>query len=100
MKVSIQERIQLHKLGYSREDIEAMINEPDPEPATETVTAPLPDVPKAVQGTTDSAVLSALQDIKTQLQSMAVMNSSAPVLDTTQSTFDILNNIFNNKGVN
>lgn len=98
MKVTISERIQLHKLGYSREDIDAMINEPDTEPITEPA-APLPDVPQAVQGTTDPAILNALNDIKTQLQSMAVLNSSAPVLDTQQSTFDILNNLIN-KGVN
>lgn len=97
MKVTISERIQLHKLGYSREDIDAMINEPEQEPVTE-VAAPLPDVPQAVQGD-NPAILNALNDIKTQLQSMAVLNSSAPVLDTKQSTFDILNNLIN-KGVN
>lgn len=99
MKVTIQERIQLHKLGYSREDIDAMINEPEKDPAITEVSAPLPDVPAAVQGATDPAVLNALNDIKTQLQQMAVMNSSAPGIDTQQSTFDILNNLIN-KGVN
>lgn len=97
MKVSIAERIQLHKLGYTREDIEAMINEPEQEPVLETVSAPLPDVPEPVQGDTNPAILAALNDIKTQLQTMAVMNSSAPGLDTQQSTFDILNNLINNK---
>ena len=76
-----------------------MINEPEEPVITDEKAAPLPDVPAAVQGATDPAVLTALQDIKTQLQQMAVMNSSAPGIDTQQSTFDILNNLIN-KGVN
>ena len=98
MKVTIAERIQLHKLGYSREDIDALIAEPEtaePEllPVEPAAAAPAAE-PTAIDNS--AAVLSALQGISTQLQQMAIMNSSNPPANPEQSTFDILNSFINN----
>ena len=87
MKISISERIQLHKLGYSREDIDNMINEPDPEPAAD----PQPD-PKPEQ----SDVMAALRALTEQVQQLAVKQSEAPNPQPEETTFDILNKLVNN----
>ena len=98
MKITISERIQLHKLGYNREDIEAMLSDPEPETAPEPVTVGIK--PETVSDppvtNNNDAVLAALDSIKTQLQQMAIMNSNNPAVNNEQSTFDILNNIINN----
>ncbi len=87
MKISISERIQLHKLGYSREDIDNMINEPDPEPVAD----PQPD-PKQEQ----PDVMAALRALTEQVQQLAVKQSEAPNPQPEETTFDILNKLVNN----
>lgn len=85
MKISISERIQLHKLGYSREDIDNMINEPDPEPAADP--QPQPEQPD---------VMAAIRALTEQVQQLAVNKSEAPNPQPEETTFDILNKLVNN----
>lgn len=87
MKISISERIQLHKLGYSREDIDNMISEPDPDPQPD----PQPD-PKQEQ----PDVMAALRALTEQVQQLAVKQSEAPNPQPEETTFDILNKLVNN----
>ena len=98
MKVTIAERIQLHKLGYSRADIDALIAEPEtaePELLPVEPAAAAPAAEPAVI-TDNTAILSALQGISTQLQQMAILNSNNPPANPEQTTFDILNSFINN----
>lgn len=85
MKISISERIYLHKLGYSREDIDNMINEPDPEPAEDP--KPQPEQPD---------VMAALRALTEQVQHLAVKQSEAPNPQPEETTFDILDKLVNN----
>ena len=86
MKISISERIQLHKLGYSREDIDAMVQEPDPAPAAD---------PQPENKQTDD-VMAAIRALTDQVQQMAVKQSEAPNPQPEETTFDILNKLVNN----
>lgn len=88
MKISISERIQMHKLGYSREDIDNMINEPDTEPAV--YPQPLPEQPEQPD------VMAALRALTEQVQQLAVKQSEAPNPQPEETTFDILNKLVNN----
>ena len=87
MKVTIAERIQLHKLGYSREDIDNMVNEPDPEPAGDPQPDPKPEQPD---------VMAAIRALTEQVQQLAVKQSEAPNPQPEETTFDILNKLVNN----
>lgn len=85
MKISISERIQLHKLGYTREDIDNMINEPDPEPVEDP--QPQPEQPD---------VMAAIRALTEQVQQLAVKQSEAPNPQPEETTLDILNKLVNN----
>ena len=85
MKISISERIELHKLGYSRKDIDKMISEPDPEPAADP--QPQPEQPD---------VMAAIRALTEQVQQLAVKQSEAPNPQPEETTFDILNKLVNN----
>lgn len=87
MKISISERIQLHKLGYSREDIDNMISEPDPEPAGDPQQDPKPE---------QTDVMAAIRALTEQVQQLAVKQSEAPNPQPEETTFDILNKLVNN----
>lgn len=87
MKISISERIQLHKLGYTREDIDNMINDPDPEPAEDPQPDPEPGQPD---------VMAAIRALTEQVQQLAVKQSEAPNPQPEETTFDILNKLVNN----
>lgn len=89
MKVTIAERIKLHGLGYTRQEIDEMANEPEETPAENPA-------PEQAVNTDNSELLGALNDIKTQLQQMAIQQSSNPGADPEQSVSDILNSLINN----
>ena len=90
MRITISERIQLHKLGYSREDIDALLLDPEPEIPAEAVPA------EAAPVNNNDAVLAAIDSLKMQMQQMAIMNSNNPAANNEETTFDILNNLINN----
>lgn len=102
MKVTIAERIQLHKLGYSREDIEALLAEPETAEPELPPIEPAAAAPAAEPAASDKndAILSALHGISQQLQQMAILNSNNPPVNPEQTTFDILNTFMNNGGKN
>lgn len=87
--MTIMERIQLHKLGYTKEEINQLAADkynlagltdqpapaPDPEPAAD---APEPE-PEHNPAADNSAVLAAIKDLTAALQANAIKTQPQPV---------------------
>lgn len=86
--MTIVERIQLHKLGYTKEEINqlaadnynpaGLTEQPAPDPEPEPAAAPDP-VPASDPAASDnSAVLAAIKDLTAALQANAIRTAAQP----------------------
>ena len=97
--MTIMERIQLHKLGYTKEEInqlaaenykpEGLVNPPEeiPEPEAEEINPPAPEPARD-----DSAILAAINNLTAALQANAIKTSAQPEMPK-ESAEDALFNI-------
>lgn len=99
--MTIAERIQLHRLGYTKEEINELsksnfdpagLEDPpkDPEPAPDPE---IPAAPAAPEQPDNTAVLAAIKDLTAAIQANAIKNTPQPDQPAAESADDILFNI-------
>lgn len=94
--MKISDRLNLLKAGYSRQEIDAMIEAEDTAPE---VNAPAPSEGEQVANPQDNtAVLTAIDELTKAIQASNILNSSrASDPQVKESVEDILNTIVNGK---
>lgn len=99
--MTITQRIELRRLGYTKEEINEIIEQektPTPEPAPvaeEVVEAVTPDpvVPETATPDINSQLLAAITNLTTVLQTQKLNNTPQPDSIKPQTSEDILNSI-------
>lgn len=84
--MTISERIQLHKLGYTKEEINELNNagydpkalEEDPKPAPEPQPEPETPAPEEPKPDTQSEILKAIQGLTSAIQKSNIIQSRQP----------------------
>ena len=94
--MKISDRLNLLKAGYTRQEIDAMIEAEDTAPE---VNAPAPSEGEQVANPQDNtAVLTAIDELTKAIQASNILNSSrASAPQVKESVEDILNTIVNGK---
>lgn len=97
--MTIAQRIELRRLGYTKEEINEIIEQektptPDPDPVAEVVEAVTPDpVPETPTPDINSQLLTAITNLTTVLQTQKLNNTPQPDSIKPQTSEDILNSI-------
>ena len=98
--MTIAQRIELRRLGYTKEEINEIIEQeknptPDPDPVAEAVEAVTPDpvVPETPTPDINSQLLTAITNLTTVLQTQKLNNTPQPDSIKPETPEDIFNSI-------
>ena len=97
--MTIAQRIELRRLGYTKEEINEIIEQeknptPDPDPVAEVVEAVTPDpVPETPTPDINAQLLSAITNLTTVLQTQKLNTTPQPDIIKPETPEDIFNSI-------